>query len=286
MSKIKKSILAAVMSFTAAVMFCAVPSVSGLSTCAAGASEVNKLSVNHIYKTYDFTGDGVADTFAVQARSMGSYYSYISVYINGAEVFVPGKNAVYFGSDDIQRIVLDGTPLLFLSIDGENGDNYAYVLKYEDGAMNSIAEPCKNMSKVGNHCSAYPLSVSGSSITFKYGMMTYSLAGIYSKYKYTYSGGKMKQTTHTSSLTPYNSKMKGKYWTAMRTMYVVKAPNSSKRIAKINKGGKVRIDRFYISSKHTTTYFHVQFKNGKSGWVKGLKQYPTVKLFKEVFYAG
>ena len=33
MSKIKKSILAAVMSFTAAVMFCAVPSVSGLSTC-------------------------------------------------------------------------------------------------------------------------------------------------------------------------------------------------------------------------------------------------------------
>lgn len=252
MSKIKKSILAAVMSFTAAVMFCAVPSVSGLSTCAAGASEVNLHQC-----IYQRRGN-----------------------------FCPGKNAVYFGSDDIQRIVLDGTPLLFLSIDGENGDNYAYVLKYEDGAMNSIAEPCKNMSKVGNHCSAYPLSVSGSSITFKYGMMTYSLAGIYSKYKYTYSGGKMKQTTHTSSLTPYNSKMKGKYWTAMRTMYVVKAPNSSKRIAKINKGGKVRIDRFYISSKHTTTYFHVQFKNGKSGWVKGLKQYPTVKLFKEVFYAG
>ena len=84
----------------------------------------------------EFT-DSAADRKQMDVNffGMGSYYSYISVYINGAEVFVPGKNAVYFGSDDIQRIVLDGTPLLFLSIDGENGDNYAYVLKYEDGAM-------------------------------------------------------------------------------------------------------------------------------------------------------
>ncbi len=104
------------------------------------------------------------------------------------------------------------------------------------------------MSKIGFHNSVERIKVSGNKITVKYWEMSYALGGIGFKLDYVYKNGKMVQKTTKAKVTTVQRK---KYWTANRSMKVLKSPGR------------------------------------KSGWVKGLtKSTRPGPMFKEVMYAG
>lgn len=285
--KKNRKIIAVMLALTVGIMF----SVSLPAYGATSTSPVKWLQQSKKYTQYDFNGDGKRDTFLVKSKRdpLNNYvYKYIYVYINGHKVYTTDTESLTgHESRQIARVMVGGKPMLYIVPYGENSDNYPVMLKYSKSKKKMIvmARPYK-MSKIGYHTNVTLKTVKGSTVTFKYGLMTYSLANVMCSLKYTYSHGKLTQSSNSSAITSYQSSLGKTYWTANRTMKVVTAPNSTKKVTMIKVGNKVKIDRFYINNKHTASYFHVKIKGGKSGWVRGLTSYPTVKLFREVAYAG
>lgn len=275
---------ATVLIFLMAALFIAVP----LSAEAKASNK--KLKVNQTYTQYDITGDKKADTLLVSGDWDEKYGGFV-----GYEVFVNGKSVLKkksgYGLDysiDVRRLELKNGKTFLSIVPGTSNDDVpgAAVYQYQDDKLKQVID-LDAMSKIGYHNSIGGIKVSGNKITVKYRVMSYSLGGISFSLDYQLKNGKMIQKTTdtriTDTLMHYRKKT---YWTANRSMKVMKSPGGQK-VTTLAKGKKVKIDRIYINAKHNKIYLHVKIKGGKSGWVKGLTKYPGSKiLFKEVMYAG
>lgn len=260
----------------------------------AEAKERNdKLNVNQTYTQYDITGDQKADTLLISVERYKDYdteydvYWGYDVYINGQKVLTEENGNAFF-SCDIRRLELkNGKSFLAIIPQSENDDvPGAAIYQYRNSKLEKAID-LDAMSKIGYHNSIAGIKVTGNKITVKYREMSYSLGGISFRLDYQYKNGKMVQKTTKTKISETSLKYQKKtYWTANRSMKVLKSPGG-KKVTTLKKGKKVKIDKIYINSKHNKIYLHVKIKGGKSGWVKGLTNYPkSAPLFKEVMYAG
>lgn len=273
----------AVLLVLTAALFIAVP----VSAEAEAAN--NKLKVNQTYTKYDITGDKKADTLLISGNWDKEYeeFSSYEVYINGKNVLKKSNKYGQIYSLDIRRLELQNGKTFLSIVPGSYNDDVpgAAIYQYKDGKLKQVID-LDAMSKIGYHNSIGSIKVSGNKITVKYRVMSYSLGGISFSLDYQYKNGKMVQkTTNTKVSETIINYQKKTYWTANKTMKVLKSPGG-KKTATLVKGKKVKIDRIYINMKHNQIYLHVKIKGGKSGWVKGLTKYPSKTLFKEVMYAG
>ncbi len=273
----------AVLLVLTAALFIAVP----VSAEAKAAN--NKLKVNQTYTKYDITGDKKADTLLISGNWDKEYeeFSSYEVYINGKNILKKSNKYGPIYSLDIRRLELQNGKTFLSIVPGTYNDDVpgAAIYQYKDGKLKQVID-LDAMSKIGYHNSIGSIKVSGNKITVKYRVMSYSLGGISFSLDYQYKNGKMVQkTTNTKVSETIINYQKKTYWTANKTMKVLKSPGG-KKTATLVKGKKVKIDRIYINTKHNQIYLHVKIKGGKSGWVKGLTKYPSKTLFKEVMYAG
>ncbi len=272
-----------VLAFLMSALFIAVP----ISAEAKAAN--NKLNINQTYTKYDVTGDKKTDTLLISAGWNEEYeeYSAYEVYVNGKNVLKKKSKYAPIYSLDVRRLEL-GNGKTFLSIVPETSNDDvpgAAVYQYKAGKLKKVID-LDSMYKIGYHNSIENIKVSGNKIRVKYREMSYSLGGISFWLDYQYKNGKMIQKTTRPKLMDTILKYQKKtYWTANRSMKVMKSPGG-KKTATLLKGKKVKIDRIYINSRHNKIYLHVKIKGGKSGWVKGLTKTPSRTLFKEVMYAG
>lgn len=252
----------------------------------------NLLDVNKTYTQYDVTGDKKADTLLISTSWNERYQMFqgCEVFINGKKVFSRNTSpTLYAYNIEVRRLKLDnGKIYLALIPTVDNGDiPGAAIYQYKKGKLKKAID-LDSMSKIGNHNNVRKIVVSGNKIGVTYGEMSYSLGAMVFRLDYQYKKGKIAQITTKPKLKEtYLTYQKKTYWTANRTMNVLKSPGG-KKIATLKPGAKVKIDKIYLNTKHTKIYLHVKIKGGKSGWVKGLTKYPgeAAILFKEVMYAG
>lgn len=280
--KIMKKIM--LLSLLTAVLFVMCP------LSAEAKERNNKLNVNQTYTQYDITGDRKADTLLIAGNWNSKYeiYEDYSVYVNGQKVLAKRSEKGPLYALEVRRLELkNGKVFLAIVTLTDNGDvPDSAVYQYKAGKLNKVID-LDSMSRIGYHNSVESIKVAGNKITVKYGVMSYSLSGISFCLDYQYKNGKMVQKTTKAKLTSTILKYQKKtYWTANRSMKVLKSPGG-KKVTTLAKGKKVKIDKIYINSKHNKIYLHVKIKGGKSGWVKGLTKYPkSAPMFKEVMYAG
>lgn len=256
---------------------------------AEAKATTNKLEVNKTYTQYDVTGDKKADTLLVSApwNKDAQMYGKYEVFINGKKALSASSNFSY--QIDIRRLKLNNGKI-YLSIAAfiDNSDiPGAAIYQYKNGKLKKAID-LNSMKKIGYHNSVTGISASGNKIGVTYQEMSYSLGFIAFQLDYQYKNGKMVQkTTKPKLLDTAPNAPKGSYWTANRSMNVLKTPGG-KKLTTLKPGQKVTIDRIYINAKHSKIYLHVKIRGGKSGWVKGLTSYPGEgnALFKEVVYAG
>lgn len=250
----------------------------------------NKLNIGQTYDKYDITGDKKADALLVSGirdEEYGDFAGY-EVYVNGSIALKKDREYGTIYALDVRRLELkNGKVFLSIVPRVENDDvPDAAIYQYEDGKLKQVID-LDSMYKIGYHNSIASIKVSGNKIRVKYRVMSYSLGGISFWLDYQYKNGKMVQKTTKTKVTETNLEYQKKtYWTANRSMKVLKSPGG-KKSATLKKNQKAKIDKIYINSKHNKIYLHVKIKGGKSGWVKGLTKYPPSKtMFKEVMYAG
>lgn len=276
----------------AAVFLLAVGLFMATPASAEAKTANNLLEVNKTYTQYDVTGDKKADTLLISAPWNEQYQMY-----HGCEVFINGKKAfsrnasssLYAYRIEARRLQLDNGKIYLALIPTIDNDDIpgAAIYQYKKGKLKKAID-LDSMSKIGFHNSVRNLTVSGNKIGVTYNEMSYSLGYISFRLDYQYKKGKMAQKTTKPKLKEtYLKDQKKTYWTANRTMNVLKSPGG-KKITTLKPGVKVKIDKIYLNAKHTKIYLHVKIKGGKSGWVKGLTKYPgeAATLFKEVMYAG
>lgn len=255
----------------------------------ATADAKANLQVNKTYTQYDVTGDKKADTLLVSAPLDNYVYGRYEVFINGKKALSAKSNASdYSYNIDIQRLKLKNGKVFLAIIPTIDNDDIpgAAIYWYKSGKLKKAID-LDSMSKIGYHNSVMDISVSGNQIGVTYREMSYALGGISFRLNYQYKNGKMVQKTTMPKLKETQlTYLKKSYWTASRTMNVLKSPGG-KKTATLKPGQKAKIDKIYINAKHSKIYLHVKIKGGKSGWVKGLTKDPAEKLlFKEVMYAG
>ena len=271
-----------VLLFMAAVLFIIFP------FSAEAKVKINKLNINETYTQYDVTGDQKADTLLISGEWDEEYEEFTGyrVYVNGQNVLVNKYRPIY--SYEIRRLELENGKMFLCIIPGSSNDDVpgAGIFQYKNGKLERVID-LDSMSKIGYHNSIAGIKVSGNKITVKYREMSYSLGGISFRLDYQYENGKMVQKTTKTKISDTSLKYQKKtYRTANRSMKVLKSPGG-KQVTILKKGKKVKIDKIYINSKHNKIYLHIKIKGGKSGWVKGLTNYPNATpLFKEVMYAG
>lgn len=270
----------------AAVFLLAIGIFAAMPSPAEAKAANNTLEVNKTYTQYDVTGDKKADTLRVSAPWNESYkmYDRYEVFINGKKA-LSAKDKGY--SINIRRLKLNnGKVYLAIVASIDNSDiPEAAIYQYKNGKLKKAID-LDAMDKIGYHNSVSNISASGDQIGVTYHEMSHSLGFISFRLNYQYRNGKMVQKTTKPKLLQ-TSQAKGAYWTANRSMSVLKAPGG-KKITTLKPGKKAAIDRLYINTKHNKIYLHVKIKGGKAGWVKGLTKYPAGgnTLFKEVMYAG
>lgn len=270
----------------AAVFLLAIGIFAAMPSPAEAKAANNTLEVNKTYTQYDVTGDKKADTLRVSAPWNESYkmYDRYEVFINGKKA-LSAKDKGY--SINIRRLKLNnGKVYLAIVAIVDNSDiPGAAIYQYKNGKLKKAID-LDAMDKIGYHNSVSNISASGDQIGVTYHEMSHSLGFISFRLNYQYRNGKMVQKTTKPKLLQ-TSQAKGAYWTANRSMSVLKAPGG-KKLTTLKPGKKAAIDRIYINTKHNKIYLHVKIKGGKAGWVKGLTKYPAGgnTLFKEVMYAG
>lgn len=270
----------------AAIFLLAIGIFAAMPSPAEAKAANNTLEVNKTYTQYDVTGDKKADTLRVSAPWNENYkmYDRYEVFINGKKA-LSAKDKGY--SINIQRLKLNnGKVYLAIVAIVDNSDiPGAAIYQYKNGKLKKAID-LDAMDKIGYHNSVSDISASGNQIGVTYHEMSHSLGFISFRLNYQYKSGKMVQKTTKPKLLQ-TSQAKGAYWTANRSMSVLKAPGG-KKLTTLKPGKKAAIDRIYINTKHNKIYLHVKIKGGKAGWVKGLTKYPAGgnTLFKEVMYAG
>lgn len=270
----------------AAVFLLAIGIFAAMPSPAEAKAANNTLEVNKTYTQYDVTGDKKADTLRVSAPWNESYkmYDRYEVFINGKKA-LSAKDKGY--SINIRRLKLNnGKVYLAIVAIVDNSDiPGAAIYQYKNGKLKKAID-LDAMDKIGYHNSVSNISASSNQIGVTYHEMSHSLGFISFRLNYQYRNGKMVQKTTKPKLLQ-TSQAKGAYWTANRSMSVLKAPGG-KKLTTLKPGKKAAIDRIYINTKHNKIYLHVKIKGGKAGWVKGLTKYPAGgnTLFKEVMYAG
>lgn len=270
----------------AAVFLLAIGIFAAMPSPAEAKAANNTLEVNKTYTQYDVTGDKKADTLRVSAPWNESYkmYDRYEVFINGKKA-LSAKDKGY--SINIRRLKLNnGKIYLAIVAIVDNSDiPGAAIYQYKNGKLKKAID-LDAMDKIGYHNSVSNISASSNQIGVTYHEMSHSLGFISFRLNYQYKNGKMVQKTTKPKLLQ-TSQAKGAYWTANRSMSVLKAPGG-KKLTTLKPGKKAAIDRIYINTKHNKIYLHVKIKGGKAGWVKGLTKYPAGgnTLFKEVMYAG
>ncbi len=251
----------------------------------------NILEPNKTYTQYDITGDKKADTLLISApwQESNGMYKKCDVFVNGKKVL--SQNDDFYSYElEIRRLKLNNGKV-YLSIIPFADDSDipgAGIYQYKQGKLKKVIN-LDAMSKIGYHNSVSKIVVSGNRIGVTYQEMSYSLGYISFRLDYVYKKGNMVQKTTKPKLKEtYLNSLKKSYWTADRSMDVLKKAPDGKKIATLKSGKKVKIDKIYINARHDKIYLHVKIKGGKSGWVKGMTKYPrdSKPWFREVLYAG
>lgn len=265
-----------------AFLFCLLPARNAQ---AANPQEVNL--TGSYYTSYDITGDGVNDTIQIRKRQTTSIgYDNFSIMINGQEAIYLTHD-YYFYEDYVKLYTLqDGTVIVYVYLQGDNGDGPCALYVYGDGTLNRLLD-FQTFFKYGSHNTGEVLKVSGNRLKVKLFSMSQAFAGIDLKYTYQYKNGRLIPVTKYGKVKVYKNYKYGrrKKVTARKSFWLYKSATSSKKKIRVNKGQKFRVEKCYVNGSRVR--FKVKLTNGRTGWVKSPKRsLKNGPLIKESMYAG
>lgn len=265
-----------------AFLFCLLPARNAQ---AANPQEVDL--TGSYYTSYDITGDGVNDTIQIRKRQTTSIgYDNYSFMINGQEAIYLTHD-YYFYEDYVKLYTLqDGTVIVYVYLQGDNGDGPCALYVYGDGTLNRLLD-FQTFFKYGSHNTGEVLKVSGNRLKVKFFSMSQAFAGIDLKYTYQYKNGRLIPVTKYGKVKVYKNYKygRGKKVTARKSFWLYKSATSSKKKIRVNKGQKFRVEKCYVNGSKVR--FKVKLTNGRTGWVKSPKRsLKNGPLIKESMYAG
>ena len=265
-----------------AFLFCLLPARNAQ---AANPQEVDL--TGSYYTSYDITGDGVNDTIQIRKRQTTSIgYDNFSIMINGQEAIYLTHD-YYFYEDYVKLYTLqDGTVIVYVYLQGDNGDGPCALYVYGDGKLNRLLD-FQTFFRYGSHNTGEVLKVSGNRLKVKLFSMSQAFAGIDLKYTYQYKNGRLIPVTKYGKVKVYKNYKygRGKKVTARKSFWLYKSATSSKKKIRVNKGQKFRVEKCYVNGSRVR--FKVKLTNGRTGWVKSPKRFLTKgPLIKESMYAG
>lgn len=265
-----------------AFLFCLLPARNAQ---AANPQEVDL--TGSYYTSYDITGDGVNDTIQIRKRQMTSIgYDNFSIMINGQEAIYLTHD-YYFYEDYVKLYTLqDGTVIVYVYLQGDNGDGPCALYVYGDGTLNRLLD-FQTFFRYGSHNTGEVLKVSGNRLKVKFFSMSQAFAGIDLKYTYQYKNGRLAPVTKYGKVKVYKNYKygRGKKVTARKSFWLYKSATSSKKKIRVNKGQKFRVEECYVNGSKVR--FKVKLTNGRTGWVKSPKRsLKNGPLIKESMYAG
>lgn len=265
-----------------AFLFCLLPARNAQ---AANPQEVDL--TGSYYTSYDITGDGVNDTIQIRKRQTTSIgYDNFSFMINGQEAIYLTHD-YYFYEDYVKLYTLqDGTVIVYVYLQGDNGDGPCALYVYGDGTLNRLLD-FQTFFKYGSHNTGEVLKVSGNRLKVKFFSMSQAFAGIDLKYTYQYKNGRLIPVTKYGKVKVYKNYKygRGKKVTARKSFWLYKSAISSKKKIRVNKGQKFRVEKCYVNGSKVR--FKVKLTNGRTGWVKSPKRsLKNGPLIKESMYAG
>ena len=119
-----------------AFLFCLLPARNAQ---AANPQEVDL--TGSYYTSYDITGDGVNDIIQIRKRQTTSIgYDNFSIMINGQEAIYLTHD-YYFYEDYVKLYTLqDGTVIVYVYLQGDNGDGPCALYVYGDGTLNRLLD--------------------------------------------------------------------------------------------------------------------------------------------------
>ena len=160
-----------------AFLFCLLPARNAQ---AANPQEVDL--TGSYYTSYDITGDGVNDTIQIRKRQTTSIgYDNFSIMINGQEAIYLTHD-YYFYEDYVKLYTLqDGTVIVYVYLQGDNGDGPCALYVYGDGKLNRLLD-FQTFFRYGSHNTGEILKVSGNRLKVKFFSMSQAFAGIDLKY--------------------------------------------------------------------------------------------------------
>lgn len=265
-----------------AFLFCLLPARNAQ---AANPQEVDL--TGSYYTSYDITGDGVNDIIQIRKRQTTSIgYDNFSIMINGQEAIYLTHD-YYFYEDYVKLYMLqDGTVIVYVYLQGDNGDGPCALYVYGDGTLNRLLD-FQTFFKYGSHNTGEVLKVSGNRLKVKLFSMSQAFAGIDLKYTYQYKNGRLIPVTKYGKVKVYKNYKygRGKKVTARKSFWLHKSATSSKKKIRVNKGQKFRVEKCYVNGSRVR--FKVKLTNGRTGWVKSPKRsLKNGPLIKESMYAG
>ena len=265
-----------------AFLFCLLPARNAQ---AANPQEVDL--TGSYYTSYDITGDGVNDTIQIRKRQTTSIgYDNFSIMINGQEAIYLTHD-YYFYEDYVKLYTLqDGTVIVYVYLQGDNGDGPCALYVYGDGTLNRLLD-FQTFFFFFSHNIGEVLKESGNRLKVKLFSMSQAFAGIDLKYTYQYKNGRLAPVTKYGKVKVYKNYKygRGKKVTARKSFWLHKSATSSKKKIRVNKGQKFRVEKCYVNGSRVR--FKVKLTNGRTGWVKSPKRsLKNGPLIKESMYAG
>lgn len=249
----------------------------------AGNPKEAVLLPNYTYKEYDVTGNGRKDSIKIK-RTKGINYNTVSVIINGKRC-AAYRDKSLDGSVTAELYTLqNGKPFLFLWIVEEdlNGP-VCGIFQYKSGKLKPVIN-CykfggkKNQYGTSTHCDN--IKVKGNTMTVDFWMMNWTVSRMCCRYCYIYKDGTLKRQSDQASAVKV---ITGSVMTAEKNVKVYKNPVGKKTLYLLRKGKKIKVIGAYEKSGQFSLKIR-DMSNGKIGWIRCLKKYPSQKLFKEVMY--
>lgn len=240
------------------------------------------------YTKYDVTGDQKADKILIQKTEKVDEY-----YYGGLSIFINDKLAYRFKNNDYSMVeaklctLKNGAPYLYLYTPC---DDYAGrtcgIYRYQNGKLLRKVN-FQTLYKDGSHQYGDVTSIKGNTIKTKSYVMSWIMGPMNYSYSYQYDKGNLVRTSKIGMVKVETEKYeKNGYYTTKQNLNLYRYAASTKRMAVLKKGTKVKITKCYVNGK--TIRIYVTSTSGKQkGWIVSPKDGSSGNgYFMESFYAG
>lgn len=241
------------------------------------------LEEDKVYKKYDVTGDGAADIVMVSVTDSNISYStkMIKVYVNNEKVYTHAAKEYAYSRVEL-LILEDGSTFFSIKVNGERRFfNMHKLYAYQEGKLKRIIDFRKHYASYAMYYDICDIKVSGNVISTEVSAEFWT-TGKFLEFniEWKYENGSFQRTKDSYAI-QYNKHFKNK-WTVKRKIVVYKKVNQKKVACILEKGDVIKIDK--VRYTDTEVFFQIRTKDGKTGYIPGAMEYPSISYFKEAAY--